>query len=1053
MNLTNENMCYILKEYLTHHYKYIEKYGENTVVLMQVGSFYEIYAVINEQMNVGANINLLGEILDIQVSRKNKNIEEVNYGNYLLAGFPDHALLKFQNILLNNDYTIVLVNQVTEPPNPEREVTEIISPGTVIENYNNQDTNVLVSVYISVYPTASNKIVYVLGLSAIDISTGKNYVHHIRSKESDNKLWTDELFRLIHYYNPREILFHFDPNTNLASELSESKISQEWEINHKTLHVNTCWSKDFEKISYQNDFLKKIYPNTGILSPLEYLGFERELEIALSYMYMIQFIHEHKIENLIGLPKPVFKSSEQHLILNHNCIYQLYLIENKEHSGERYNSLMSILNQCSTAIGRRLCRDRLLYPVIDSSILRDRYAMISLFQDTKVDEQSLYELCYPHLKKILDVEKLHRKMNLSLLTPYGFYTMHTSYTYLMKALDYIKDSVFHDTPKPEFLNDVQTDLPRFRDEYTNIFNLNELQKYSLTNMTTSVFNEGIFPEIDALHKDIILSNQRIQIICEKLSFYITSAQKKKHNVVKFECNDRYGYHLYITETRSKTFKKAIQNLNNKNVSLKDTNGDTFLKLDLTEVQFIKRNSNVHIEFSYLNTLTNSVSIAQQKIQSLNRAEYLQTCSTFYETYQGTMKSIVDLIGFIDLNTTFAKLAIEYSYCCPEIIDSENSIFEASQIRHPIVEKIQDEIPYVPNDVSLSEEGLLLFGTNACGKSTLMKSIGLTIVMAQAGIFVPCSSFKFSPYTQIFTRILNNDNIFKRQSSFAVEMSELRGILKRADKRSLVLGDELCSGTETTSALSIVSAGLKKLSDLKCSFIFTSHLHELMDIPLVQEISNLKINHLTIEYDEEKDLLIYHRNLVPGSGPPIYGLEVCKAMDLGDEFIREARAVQLTLTGTDKTLLTKKSSNYNAQIKMDVCQVCSEKSVETHHIQEQCVADENGMIQHFHKNVKHNLVPLCESCHHKVHNENLRIYCYHLTNDGIQLNYEYVDNSDKQSSHSNKKYNDKQIKIIQGYQAQIADKTMKKTHCLKELELQHHIQISMGTFNKILKGEY
>ena len=92
------------------------------------------------------------------------------------------------------------------------------------------------------------------------------------------------------------------------------------------------------------------------------------------------------------------------------------------------------------------------------------------------------------------------------------------------------------------------------------------------------------------------------------------------------------------------------------------------------------------------------------------------------------------------------------------------------------------------DVSLSEDGILLFGTNACGKSTLMKSIGLTLIMAQAGFYVPCSNFKYSPYKQIFTRILNNDNIFKRQSSFAVEMSELRGILKRADKNSLVLGD-------------------------------------------------------------------------------------------------------------------------------------------------------------------------------------------------------------------------------------------------------------------------
>ena len=113
------------------------------------------------------------------------------------------------------------------------------------------------------------------------------------------------------------------------------------------------------------------------------------------------------------------------------------------------------------------------------------------------------------------------------------------------------------------------------------------------------------------------------------------------------------------------------------------------------------------------------------------------------------------------------------------------------------------------------------------------------------------------------------------------MSELRGILKRADKNSLVLGDEVCSGTETTSALSIVSAGLKTLSDLKCSFIFTSHLHQLMDIQIIKGIQSLKIYHLKIEYDAEKELLIYKRKLEEGSGPAIYGLEVCKALDLGN----------------------------------------------------------------------------------------------------------------------------------------------------------------------------
>ena len=226
-----------------------------------------------------------------------------------------------------------------------------------------------------------------------------------------------------------------------------------------------------------------------------------------------------------------------------------------------------------------------------------------------------------------------------------------------------------------------------------------------------------------------------------------------------------------------------------------------------------------------------------------------------------------------------KVSLENVYCCPKIIDKGNkSYFVSKDLRHPLVEKIKTDVIYVPNDVSLTEDGILLFGTNACGKSTLMKSVGLSLIMAQAGFFVPCSSFEYYPYTQIFTRILNNDNIFTGESSFAVEMSELRSILLRSNEKSLILGDELCSGTENVSALSIVSAGLKTLSDKKCSFIFTSHLHQLMDVSVIKNIENLKIFHLKIIYDQEKELLIYDRKLVEGSGPPIW-FRTCKATDL------------------------------------------------------------------------------------------------------------------------------------------------------------------------------
>ena len=183
---------------------------------MQVGSFYEIYSVQNDSINVGADIYKIADILGIQVVRRNKSIPEINYDNFLMSGWNMYATEKFQKILLNHNYTIVFVDQVTEPPNPERKITNIVSPGTMIENYNNNDNNNLLSVYINRYPQQYDKYIYVVGLSVIDVSTGQNYVHKIVSSLNDDSLWSDELFRLIHYYSPKECLFHDD--TGLSKE-------------------------------------------------------------------------------------------------------------------------------------------------------------------------------------------------------------------------------------------------------------------------------------------------------------------------------------------------------------------------------------------------------------------------------------------------------------------------------------------------------------------------------------------------------------------------------------------------------------------------------------------------------------------------------------------------------------------------------------------------------------------------------------------------------------------------------------------------------------------
>ena len=1031
----------ILKEYLKYHIKYTEKYGEKTIILMMVGSFYECYSVHNENVQIGPDLQMFSNLLNIQVSRRNKNIPDINFHNWSLLGVPSISLIKYRDVLLNNGYTIVIVNQISAPPNPERKVTEIISPSTSIDIFDNQDSHFLISFYIDQYPTNTYENILMIGVSAIDISTGVNYVHKFQSSLKDTKLWKDEIYRITHNYNPSEIIFH--SNDYIISQLELQSILC---IDSSKIHYQSIDIEMIHNLQYQNDFLSKIFRSKSHLSSIEYLNFENEKEITLSYIYMIQFIYEHKIENIQNIQNPIIKENQKYLSLSYNCIHQLYITEAQEHKTEKYNSLLSILNLCNTAIGRRLCKERLLYPIIDVDQINKRYNDIDLFM-TQYNDVYVFEQLIPSLKKIIDIERLQRKISLQTIHPYEFFSLHYSYEYINKIYNTLKRSLSdYSTRYTKLFNLVKL----YQEHYLSLFNINEIEKWSLQSIETSIFKKGVYPEIDEIDEDIKIKKKRLEIIANQLGKYIDN---KKENLIKLSYTEKYGWHLYMTKNRGKTMMNCLKKINLEKIQFTDQK-DTFLTVPKKDINIITRGTDCHLVLSYIDTISSSILSSNKKMQSLLKEKYIFHMKDIYQKYKETMIQLVSFIGQVDLCSNIAKLSIKNVYCRPEIkARNHKSYFRATKIRHPIVEKIQTDTEYIPNDIELSENGILLYGTNACGKSTLMKSVGLSIVMAQAGFYVPCESFTYYPYTQIFTRILNNDNMFKGLSSFAVEMSELRSLLIRGNEKSLILGDELCSGTENISALSIVSAGLKTLNDMKCSFIFTSHLHQLMDIEEINHLERLKVYHMKIIYDKEKDILIYDRKLELGSGPAIYGLEVCKAMGLDTEFISYARKIQLKITNESDKLISEKKSKYNSQLIMDKCMVCNikEDHLETHHIKEQQDADKNNIIKHYHKNAKHNLVQLCKSCHYQVTFGNLKIYGYIQTNEGIQLNYEYV--SENNQSVRKKKYSKEDIDIILQYKQDILSMKIKKNHLIKKLELENNIKISVQTLNKIINNKY
>ena len=378
----------------------------------------------------------------------------------------------------------------------------------------------------------------------------------------------------------------------------------------------------------------------------------------------------------------------------------------------------------------------------------------------------------------------------------------------------------------------------------------------------------------------------------------------------------------------------------------------------------------------------------------------------FEEFQEQLEKIIEFITLIDMIYAKATIAKKYGYCKPVLDGTDDSakksFVKACDLRHCLIEQLQQSEIYVANDIALgisdsdrksdsdrisdrksvsdSVDGILLYGTNAVGKTSLIRALGIAVIMAQSGLFVPCSQFTFKPYKYIFTRILGNDNIFKGLSTFAVEMSELRTILNYADENSLILGDELCSGTENTSAVSIFVAGIQKMATMRSSFIFATHLHEIVGYDEITDLKTVALKHMSVIYNREKDCLEYDRKLRDGPGNSMYGLEVCKSLNLPAEFLDAAYAIREKYASTSSTtpaamegrsILSLKTSHYNSRKIMGLCEKCGKlMGKEVHHLEQQREANEDGIIVKngvpFHKNIAANLMTVCEKCHDEFH---------------------------------------------------------------------------------------
>lgn len=899
----------MLKEYFECQESLEKKYKKDCIVLMMVGSFYECYGLECKRMQAG-NINQVSKILGMAKTLKNKS-KKHDTGNPYMCGFPSFSLSKHVHKLINSNITVAIYNQhdIENKKTKCRKLEHIISPSTYIEDdYHNN--NILMCILHETFRCPIHHLdLSSAYISYIDLSTGKNYICSYYDSKENNQFVREEIDKLIDTVQPSEIL------TNMKIK--------------KNILLHDLYNEpQFKNKDYILSFLEKIFGKQDIINVVDYLNINTEPEYLHAYIQLLQFAYEHNPHIVEKIKHPQNLQNSSYLKYNHDAFTQLNIL-NKNNT-----NLFKIINYTITKMGERLLQYRISHPLIDSNLIQKRYDYI----DTLVQENKLDGL-HTHLVEIHDVEKKLRKMILHQLKCFQFADLDHSFQHMLHILQKYKHLFCINTQ-------IIKNFKQFIDYYQNIFNI-ELMK-SCQDYTISFFNNNQYPDIDLLqHK-------------------ITHIEKMLIKIKGLFENERAGVHLINIDKEGYTIKltkKAWDSI--KDEDRKMTLDDT-ITCHIQDFYILKQQSNyIKLKSKVLIQLENTLTNYSEKLQILIKQSYEDVCQTILQDYYSTCCEVCDIIAEIDVSYSGAILATQHHYCKPIIKKKASSYVIAKSIRHPIIEVIHDDEMYVPNDVSIGcdEKCILLFGINSSGKSSLLRSIGCNIMLAQMGMYTSCDSFEYSPYTKLLTKISCQDNLFKAQSTFISEMLELKHILHHSDQHSMVMCDELTSGTEINSSIGLVCSTLLTLLKKKCNILFTTHLHHITNY--IQDMKSIRVCHFDVNCDDETQW--FDRKLKEGPGKSEYGIEIASKLNLDAQFIKCAYEYRNKYKGETKYLLNTKKSRYNSKVYIDCCQLCGNKNnLQTHHIQEQHLADESGMIQHFHKNTKFNLCVVCETCHQKIH---------------------------------------------------------------------------------------
>ncbi len=798
---------------MMQQYFLIKKEYPGVILFFRLGDFYEMFF---------DDAKTAAKELDLVLTGRDCGREE----RAPMCGVPFHSADGYIARLVSRGYKVAICEQVEDPKAAKgivkREVIRVITPGTVLDSALLDDG---VNNYLCAICRQTNET----GLCFADVSTGEFKITVASGDDVQSKI-IDQLST----YSPKEIIVNsgassFDDVTKFAdTRLSAS--------------VETGDEKYFDF-----DSATELILSTMKREEISSLGIGHSKAAVCALGAVIAYLRETQKTDELETPGEIeFYENEDFMSLDISARRNLELTRSMM-TGEKRHSLLWVIDNTKTAMGKRMLRDWLERPLVNvSKITKRQNAVAELYDDSLLRDKIREEL-----SGIKDMERLLSRIAYSTANAKELRSLLSA----IQPLPQIKDMLSKSSSA--LLKGVYSEIDLL-DDVKELISLSIVDEPPFSVREGGLIREGFNSEIDEL-RDIVDGGA-------SLLADIEAREKERTGIPKLRVsyNKVFGYFIEVTNS----YKDMVPEDYIRKQTL--TNCERFITQELKDLEgkvLGARERLVSLEYEVFCAVRTQLAGEALRIQKTARA-----------------------IATLDTLASLAEVASVNNYCAPQI--TTDGVIDIKEGRHPVVETLLESSVFVPNDTLLDcdkNRCSIITGPNMAGKSTYMRQTALIVLLAQIGSFVPAKSARVSVVDAIFTRVGASDDLATGQSTFMVEMNEVSTILKNATENSLIILDEIGRGTSTFDGMSIARAVLEytvKKKTLGAKTLFATHYHELTAMEGMLD----GVNNYSIAVKKRGDDITFLRRIVRGGADQSFGIEVAKLAGLPPSVIKRAKVI-------------------------------------------------------------------------------------------------------------------------------------------------------------------